>query len=448
MLKSATNGKMEDQEVRRLKKIHIWIPDYESAMGGIQVFSRIFIRALRDCLPDAQFGVLSKNDNSFPALPVAPTALNYLPRRILEEAAPQGSVTNGGQVNPRAFSTTSQLSSSVSHLPASTRSRARGRNEFRCAGWLPLRLRTSAFALQLLSYTLRHRPDLILTTHVNFAPVAWWANRLTATRYVAVAHGVDVWGVRSPMLRRSLRGASRILAVSSYTRDRMANEMGLEFSRMGLLPNTVDSNHFVPGPKPRYLLKRFGLRPDQRVILTVARLASEERYKGYDQILRALPAIKHVVPDVRYVLGGRGRDRERIEALIRELGLEKSVSLAGYIPDHELCDFYNLCDVFAMPSKREGFGIVFLEALACGKPVLAGNKDGSVDALLGGELGVLVDPDIVEQIAHSLIQVLTRQHALNILREPDRLRARVIEAYGYDRFVKNVAHHLNELGVL
>jgi glycosyltransferase involved in cell wall biosynthesis len=195
------------------------------------------------------------------------------------------------------------------------------------------------------------------------------------------------------------------------------------------------------------LLKRFGLKPDQPVLLTVGRLEPSEQYKGYDQILRALPAIRRAVPDVRYVIAGRGPDRPRIEALIRELKLEGSVTLAGFVANQELCDFYNLCDVFAMPSKGEGFGIVFLEALACGKPVLAGNKDGSVDALLGGEIGVLIDPDNVAEIADALISMLTRQHPLTILQHSDRLRARVIEAYGYDRFVSHLACNLAKLGL-
>src|SRR5205085_8790504 len=109
---------------------------------------------------------------------------------------------------------------------------------------------------------------------------------------------------------------------------------------------------------------------------------------------------------VRYILAGRGPDRGRIEALIRELELEECVILPGHIPEHELAGLYNLCDVFAMPSKGEGFGIVFLEALGCGKPVLAGNKDGSVDAVLDGELGALVDPDDIAQIEQTLIEIL------------------------------------------
>src|SRR5262245_65791769 len=99
-----------------------------------------------------------------------------------------------------------------------------------------------------------------------------------------------------------------------------------------------------------------------------------------------------------------------------------------------------------MPSKGEGFGIVFLEALACGKPVLAGNKDGSVDALLGGELGALIDPDEIAQIAEALAAILTGRHAMKILRQPDELRRRVIAAYGYESFVSQSAQHLAQLG--
>jgi glycosyltransferase involved in cell wall biosynthesis len=162
--------------------------------------------------------------------------------------------------------------------------------------------------------------------------------------------------------------------------------------------------------------------------------------------LRALPAVRRAIPQVHYILGGKGPDKPRIEALIQDLRLEDAATLAGYIPDHELCGFYNLCDVFAMPSKAEGFGIVFLEALACGKPVIAGNKDGSVDALMNGKLGVLVDPDNVSEIAEMLICILTKRHPLGILQNPERLRAEVIAAYGYRRFVERLAAHLAHLG--
>ncbi|MBI3878484.1 MAG: glycosyltransferase family 4 protein [Verrucomicrobia bacterium] len=376
------------------KLVHLWIPDYQSGKGGIQVFTNYFIRALEQLLPDSAISIFSKNDTSLPPL--------------------------SARISP---------------------------TRFRSAGWWPAALRTSVFSAQIVRRALAERPDLVISTHVNFTPVARWLRRLAGLRYVTVAHGVDVWGVRSGSLPQALRGAERVLAVSHFTRDRLLEDMKLDPQRVAVLPNTFDPEQFQPSPKPRYLLKRHGLRPDQPVILTVTRLASAERYKGYDQILQSLPAIRAAVPNVRYVLAGRGPDRPRVEAMIRELGVGEAVTLAGYIPDHELCDYYNLCDVFAMPSKGEGFGIVFLEALACGKPVLAGNKDGSVDALLNGELGVLIDPDSRAAIEEALIAMLQRRHPLAILNDPARLRRQVIEAYAFPQFVKILGGHLRESGL-
>ncbi len=131
--------------------------------------------------------------------------------------------------------------------------------------------------------------------------------------------------------------------------------------------------------------------------------------------------------------------------MIRDLDVSANVTLAGYVADHELRSHYTLCDVFAMPSKGEGFGIVFLEALGCGKPVLAGNKDGSVDAVLNGALGVLIDPDNVTEIANALIAILSRKHSNGMTSDADALRSRAIEAYGYERFRERLGEVLKPM---
>jgi len=120
------------------------------------------------------------------------------------------------------------------------------------------------------------------------------------------------------------------------------------------------------------------------------------------------------------------------------------VTLAGTVSDAELPDYYNLCDVFAMPSKGEGFGIVYLEALSCGKPVLAGNMDGSCDPLQHGQLGVLVNPDNTAEIAEALISILKRTYPLPILYRGDELRERTLKAFGPDRFFSEVKYLLDE----
>ena len=276
---------------------------------------------------------------------------------------------------------------------------------------------------------------MIIIAHINFVLVAYLLQKFLGIPYMAIGHGVEVWKKPNDRVKAALRNAAKLMAVSSFTRARMSEVLGLSIDRIGLLPNTFDPSDFKIRPKPRFLLKRYGLRPDQPIILTIARLASAERYKGYDQVLKALVSVRERFPDVCYVLGGRGQDRSRVLNLISKLGLTNNVILAGYIRDEELPAHYNLCDVFAMPSKGEGFGIVFLEALACGKPVIAGGKDGSIDALLNGKLGVLVDPDNSSQLAEAITHVLARDHLFEILKEPNKLREEVVDAYGYPRFV-------------
>jgi glycosyltransferase involved in cell wall biosynthesis len=246
-------------------------------------------------------------------------------------------------------------------------------------------------------------------------------------------------------MREAVRGSQRILAVSRFTRDRLVEQLDLPPDRLSLLPNTFDEGGLIPGPKPEYLLRRYGLSARQPVILTVARLSSPERYKGYDKIIEAMPSILERVPRVHYVLVGKGDDRGRVERRVRDMGLEDHVSLAGFVPESELCDHYNLCDVFAMPSKGEGFGIVFLEALACGKPVVAGNQDGSRDALCDGELGALIDPDDVGQIAGTVGDILLRCYDHPLMYRPDALREAVVARYGYPRFEAQLLEHLGQL---
>jgi glycosyltransferase involved in cell wall biosynthesis len=365
-------------------KVHVWVPDYVSATGGIQALCRFLVRALRECLPDSRIIVISKNDQSVP--------------------------------DPEENSVT----------------------QFSTVGWWEPSQRTAAFTVELLRWAVRERPDVIITAHVNFTPIAHWLKKSLKIPFIAIGHGIEVWQIRSSRVRRALRSADRLLAVSEFTRKRMAIALGIPSDAIEVQPNTFDQEKFQPAPKPHFLLKRYQLSPDQPVILTVARLSSVEQYKGYDQVLRALPAVKRVFPEVRYILGGRGSDRSRVSKLISELGLTDSVILAGYIPDYDLRAFYNLCDVFAMPSKGEGFGIVFLEALACGKPVIAGNTDGSIDAVLNGQLGILVNPESVDEISTAVIQVLSKTHPLRILQQPEELRLGVIDAYGYNRFVEGI----------
>lgn len=310
----------------------------------------------------------------------------------------------------------------------------------RGAGAIPAPLRKLAFACRLLAILFRHRPAWIITTHLNFAPVAWLAKQLLGVRYVVVAHGIDVHPGLSRMRNIALRRADSVWAVSRWTRGRLL-QIGLQPDRVRVLSNTVDDRRFDVGPRPVALRQRYAIAPGEKVLLTVARLDPAEQYKGCDTVLRALPALQRQVGPVRYLVVGSGADRARIERLAEALGVAQQVTFCGFVADDELPDHYRLADVFVMPSRGEGFGIVFLEAMACGTPVLGGDQDGTRDALADGDLGMLVDPDDADAIAIALGDLLDG-NGRPAWFQREALRDACLDLHGRAAFARRVADAL------
>ena len=197
------------------------------------------------------------------------------------------------------------------------------------------------------------------------------------------------------------------------------------------------------GPSPRSCCDGNSLQ-GKRILLTVSRLTPEDRYKGHATVLRALATLLPGRADLRYLIVGQGEYARELQALATQLGIRDQVIFPGPVAEAELVDYYNLCDVFVMPSKGEGFGIVYLEALACGKPVIAGNRDGSVHALLEGRAGLLVDPDDAQAVANSIERVLEGGVESNLL-DPGYLRTTIIQHYGFESFQKRVSALFREL---
>jgi glycosyltransferase involved in cell wall biosynthesis len=264
--------------------------------------------------------------------------------------------------------------------------------------------------------------DTILIGHINLYPLGLMLRLLyPRKKLILVTHGIEVWRTLPKVQQRFLNQVDRILAVSNFTKERLVAEHGVAPEKIKVFPNALDP--FFPLPdsftKPTYLLKRFGIPSAAKIVLTVARLSSSEKYKGYDKVIEAMPTILQAIPNTYYMIAGKydAQEKARLDRLIALHNLQKQVILPGYVPDTELVDHYLLGDVFIMPSKKEGFGIVFLEAMACGLPVIAGNVDGSVDALQDGALGTLLNPDNSQAITVALINALlkekTREWALN-----------------------------------
>jgi glycosyltransferase involved in cell wall biosynthesis len=224
-------------------------------------------------------------------------------------------------------------------------------------------------------------------------------------RYTVLTYGKEVWTPLSPAKQQALQQADRIWTISRYSRDRLCAANQVDPQKVKLLPCAVDGQAFQPRGKSPELLERYGLA-DRKVLLTVARLWSGDPYKGVDVTIRALPKIAAVYPTVKYLVVGRGDDQPRLAQLATDLGVSDRVIFAGFVPTADLPEHYNLADAYVMPSQ-EGFGIVYLEAMACGKPVLAGDADGSADPLQDGRLGWRVphrDPEQVAIASQAILQ--------------------------------------------
>ncbi|APD48735.1 MULTISPECIES: glycosyltransferase [unclassified Synechococcus] len=204
----------------------------------------------------------------------------------------------------------------------------------------------------------------------------------------------------------ALSRADLLLPVSRITAARLRSQLGVQCPSLTLLPNTYDAEDFSPGHASVALLERYGLFPSQLVVFSLCRLSRGDHAKHLDRLDTAMVKLRRSHPNLMLLIGGDGDDRARLLALVEDLGLQGFVLLPGRIADYELADHYRLASVFALPSEKEGFGILFLEALGCRRPVLAGNRDGSVDPLDDGRFGLLVDPD--QPLAQHLRALLER----------------------------------------
>jgi asparagine synthase (glutamine-hydrolysing) len=262
----------------------------------------------------------------------------------------------------------------------------------------------------LLKLLLSHqRFDVVVCGHLNLLPLAWLASRFQDAPLVLIIHGIEAWKPTSSWLVNSLaRKIDCLISVSAFTRDRFSSWTSLDSKPTFILPNTVDMKHFQPRPKKQELLTRHRLH-DKKVIMTLGRLDSRESYKGVDEVLEVLPRLLEDMPNLIYLIVGSGTDIPRLKHKVELLGLVQNVEFAGAISEAEKVDYYNLADAFVMPGRGEGFGIVYLEAMACGVPVVGSTLDGSREALLDGKLGQLVNPNDPTSVMSGITEALAHE---------------------------------------
>ena len=277
------------------------------------------------------------------------------------------------------------------------------------------------------------RFDLVICGHINLMPIGWLASVISRCRLVLVVHGIDAWKpTGNPVANYLAHRIDAFISVSGVTTERFTAWTALGYEKGFLLPNSIDLSVFMPGAKDADLMRKYALQ-DKILIMTMGRLVSAERYKGFDEVLNVLPEVLAEVPSLAYMIAGEGDDRLRLEEKARRLGMQDKVIFTGFVPEDRKRDYYNLADAFIMPSRGEGFGIVFLEAMACGVPVVGSTVDGSREALRDGDLGILVDPDDSKGI---------KQAILDALKRPKRVPA-ALEHFCYANFERRVHQIVN-----
>ena len=279
------------------------------------------------------------------------------------------------------------------------------------SGDIPLRLR---ILWQLGRIVRREGTKVICLGELD--SLSWigrFAKPLFGCKIINYIHGEEVttqsrYRFFGRSKRKYLRRADAIVAVSHFTQDHLTEEMGLDEAKIELIYNGVDLDRFTDQTKPQDFLDRYRLS-GKKVVLTVGRLIER---KGIDRVIEAIPEILISVPNLHYVIVGDGPYKPKLEALVDEVGVRDHVTFTGLVDQDALVAHYGICDLFVLPNRQlpdgdtEGFGLVFLEANACGRPVIAGKAGGTADAVRDGYNGLMVDGNNSEEIAQAIVRIL------------------------------------------
>ncbi len=309
--------------------------------------------------------------------------------------------------------------------------------------FVPLRgispLQKLSFILRVFGTAFWEKPKIICCSHISFAPICYFVKKILGIDYTVNVYGIEVADIESELHKKSLSSAKFIIKLFDRTAENVIRQIPKAAEKIVSLPSPVDGKRFYIKEKSKNFIERFNLE-NSKIILTICRLSySEVDNKGYEKVIRIMPEIIKEVPTAKYLLVGGGDDAERIKNLVKELKLENNVILTGQAKDEEMVDYYNLADVFILPSKKEGFpAIVLLEALACGKPIIGGSQgESSENEIFNNKLGYIINPDNRQELKNSIVNILKGKTPKKFFNAAS-IRKTVLEEYGKNRFEERV----------
>jgi phosphatidyl-myo-inositol dimannoside synthase len=241
-------------------------------------------------------------------------------------------------------------------------------------------------------------PLVTVVGHVHLSPVAWGLKKMGLLKsYIVVLHGTEAWEEKDWLQRVAVRKAASVVATTSYTASVFCKHNRLRHDQTCIIPLAVSESDV---PEPSW--KRQNCT--ELKVLTVGRLTAIERYKGVDTLIEAVEALQKKGVIIKLTVVGKGDDVPRLQEKASRLGLNGRVEFLGEVPDNRLHQAYQDCDLFAMPSKGEGFGIVFLEAMRYGKPCIGGDHGGTPEVIDHGIDGYLVKHGDVDGLVRYLVE--------------------------------------------
>ncbi len=277
------------------------------------------------------------------------------------------------------------------------------------------------------------KSKVVILSHINLLVAAWLIKKVSpSTTIILMAHGIEVWKPLSKRRAMMIGVCDKIVSVSSFTKDKIIALHQLPKEKCLVLNNCIDPFLQRPSIKKRSpkLMQRYSIDENNIVLLTLTRLSARDRYKGYGYVLESLVEIINDYKNIKYILAGGYEDAEKmyIDDIVAKFGLQDNVIITGFLVEEELAEHFALADIYVMPSVKEGFGIVFVEAMYYGTPVIAGNADGSTDALLQGKLGLLIEPDNTKAITEALQKMIANRK----IYEPNH--ELLMDNFGYEKY--------------
>jgi glycosyltransferase involved in cell wall biosynthesis len=223
--------------------------------------------------------------------------------------------------------------------------------------------------------------------------------RFSGAKMLSMMYGIDVWNPLKPVRRWALQQSDQLIAISHFTAQQATAQNGVELAKVRILYNCLAQSFTSQTQHPK--------QPSTQLsMLTVARMDLSEQYKGHDYVIRAMSQLLERFPDLVYHIIGDGNGRSALEDLAVQEGVAHAVEFHGFVDEETLRKHYTEASLFIMPSRGEGFGFVFLEAMAQGKPVIGGNLDATPEVVVDGKTGYLVNPTSVEEIVSAVTRLL------------------------------------------